>query len=228
MAAFRLDIHPHVISPDTDKYPLAPVGGKRSVWSADKVSLTPGQLVEAMDRAGVAKAALVHSSTTYGFDNSLVADAIAAYPDRFTGVCSVDVLAPDAVEKLRAQNERSICEAWTCEKPSLGGGRWFHSQTSNRSRYMGLGSLSLVETSNPGTYRTVSLGSRCVQLHSKSQEYLSWGHGDGTLKHWGMSPHECGTNGQFSGKLLAVHDLNHIMPGLLKVLYSIRHMSHPL
>jgi hypothetical protein len=134
----------------------------------------------------------------------------------------------DAVEKLRAQNERSICEAWTCEKPSLGGGRWFHSQTSNRSRYVGLGSLSLVETSNPGTYRTVSLGSRCVQLHSKSQEYLSWGHGDGTLKHWGMSPHECGTNGQFSGKLLAVHDLNHIMPGLLKVLYSIRHMSHPL
>lgn len=101
MAGLKFDIHPHVISPDTEKYPLAPVGGKRSVWSADKASLTPDQLVVAMDTAGVAKAALVHSSTTYGFDNSLVADAIAAHPDRFTGVCSVDVLAPDAVEKLR-------------------------------------------------------------------------------------------------------------------------------
>jgi predicted TIM-barrel fold metal-dependent hydrolase len=101
MTAVRLDIHPHVISPDTDTYPLAPVGGKRSVWSADKVSLTPVQLVEAMDAAGVAKAALVHSSTTYGFDNSLVADAVFAFPDRFTGVCSVDVLAPDAVATLR-------------------------------------------------------------------------------------------------------------------------------
>lgn len=106
MTGPRIDIHPHVISPDTDTYPLAPVGGKRSVWSADKASLTPDQLVAAMDKAGVAKAALVHSSTTYGYDNSLVADAVAAYPDRLTGVCSVDVLAPDAVETLRSWLDR--------------------------------------------------------------------------------------------------------------------------
>lgn len=106
MGPVRLDIHPHVISPDTDTYPLAPVGGKRSVWSADKVSLTPDQLVAAMDEAGIARAALVHSSTTYGFDNSLVADAVVAYSGRFTGVCSVDVLAPDAVETLRFWMDR--------------------------------------------------------------------------------------------------------------------------
>ena len=52
----------------------------------------------AMDDAGVAKAAIVHSSTAYGYDNSYVADAVAAVPSRFTGVYSIDVLAPDAVK----------------------------------------------------------------------------------------------------------------------------------
>jgi predicted TIM-barrel fold metal-dependent hydrolase len=51
-----------------------------------------------MDEAGVDKAAIVHSSTAYGYDNSYVADAVAAVPSRFTGVCSIDVMAPDAVK----------------------------------------------------------------------------------------------------------------------------------
>jgi L-fuconolactonase len=51
-----------------------------------------------MDDAGVEKAAIVHSSTAYGYDNSYVADAVAAVPSRFTAVCSIDVLAPDAVK----------------------------------------------------------------------------------------------------------------------------------
>ena len=58
-------------------------------------------MIAAMDEAGVDKSALVQASTCYGHDNSYVADAVAAHPDRFTGVFSVDVLAPDAVEKMR-------------------------------------------------------------------------------------------------------------------------------
>lgn len=58
-------------------------------------------MIEAMDRAGVTKSALVQASTCYGHDNSYLADAVAAYPDRFTGVFSVDVLAPDAPEQIR-------------------------------------------------------------------------------------------------------------------------------
>jgi predicted TIM-barrel fold metal-dependent hydrolase len=54
-----------------------------------------------MDEAGVAKSAMVQASTCYGHDNSYVADAVAAHPDRFTGVFSVDVLAPDASERIR-------------------------------------------------------------------------------------------------------------------------------
>jgi predicted TIM-barrel fold metal-dependent hydrolase len=54
-------------------------------------------LLKEMDAAGVDKAAIVHSSTAYGYDNSYVADAVAAVPARFTGVYSIDVLAPDAL-----------------------------------------------------------------------------------------------------------------------------------
>ena len=59
-------------------------------------------MLKAMDEAGVDKSALVHSSTAYGYDNSYVADAVAAVPSRFTGVYSIDVLAPDAVKTFDA------------------------------------------------------------------------------------------------------------------------------
>ncbi|MDX3906491.1 MAG: amidohydrolase family protein [Pigmentiphaga sp.] len=100
MATRLIDIHPHIISPDTQRYPLAPLGGERSGWSATR-PVTFEQYVAAMDQAGIDKAAIVHSSTTYGFDNSYVADSIAAQPQRFAGVYSVDMLAPDAPEKIR-------------------------------------------------------------------------------------------------------------------------------
>lgn len=92
-----IDIHPHIVSPDTKKYPLDPLGGTQSTWSTERPT-TYHQLLAAMDEAGVAKAAIVHSSTAYGYDNSYVADAVEAVPERFTGVYSIDVLALDAVK----------------------------------------------------------------------------------------------------------------------------------
>jgi predicted TIM-barrel fold metal-dependent hydrolase len=59
------------------------------------------QMIAAMDKAGVQKSAIVQASTCYGHDNSYVADAVAAHPDRFTGVFSVDVLSADAPERMR-------------------------------------------------------------------------------------------------------------------------------
>lgn len=92
-----IDIHPHIVSPDTDRYPLAPLGGKQSTWSSERPT-TYEMLLAAMDEAVVGKAAIVHSSTAYGYDNSYVADAVAAVPSRFTGVYSIDVMVPDAVK----------------------------------------------------------------------------------------------------------------------------------
>ena len=55
-----VDIHPHIVSPDAKKYPLDPLGGTQSTWSAERPT-TYDDLLRAMDEAGVAKAAIVHS-----------------------------------------------------------------------------------------------------------------------------------------------------------------------
>src|ERR1700732_3464076 len=95
-----IDIHPHVISSDTTRYPNAPLGGHKSDWSRQR-PINVDQMIAAIDQAGIAKSALVQASTCYGHDNSYIADAVAGYPERFTGVFSVDVLAPDAPEEIR-------------------------------------------------------------------------------------------------------------------------------
>jgi len=61
-----------------------------------------------MDAAGVDKAVVVQASTAYGYDNSYLADAVAAHPDRLTGVFAVDVLAPDAIEKIEFWKSKGL------------------------------------------------------------------------------------------------------------------------
>jgi L-fuconolactonase len=121
-----VDIHPHVISTDNKRYPLNPLGGVQSTWSRDRP--TPFEaLVAAMDQAGVAKAAIVQASTAYGHDNSYAAAAIAAHPKRFTGVFSVDMLAPDAVEKMRHWIDRGFSgmRLFTTGSTMPGQASWF-------------------------------------------------------------------------------------------------------
>ena len=98
MASKTIDIHPHVIADDERRYPLDPLGGHQSDWSRLR-PVTADRMIAAMDEAGVDKSALVQASTCYGYDNSYVADAVVAHPDRFTGVFSVDVLAADAPDR---------------------------------------------------------------------------------------------------------------------------------
>src|SRR5579885_138001 len=106
-ASTVIDIHPHIISQDLARYPRAPLGGKQSDWSASRPASLE-QLISAMDASGVQKAAIVQASTCYGHDNSYVADAVAAHPGRFTGVFSVDVLAPDATARMRYWLDRGL------------------------------------------------------------------------------------------------------------------------
>ena len=100
MTSAIVDIHPHIISDDESRYPPAPLFGKRSDWSKERPT-TVETLIAAMDAAGVAKAAVVHSSTTYGFDNRYVVEGCSKYSDRLVAVGSVDVLQPDAPERIR-------------------------------------------------------------------------------------------------------------------------------
>ena len=102
-----IDIHPHVISPDTERYPRVPLFGVQSDWSKQRPATAHG-LITAMDEAGVDKAAVVQASTCYGYDNAFLADAIAQYPGRLTGVGSVDLLQPNAPERIRYWAARGI------------------------------------------------------------------------------------------------------------------------
>jgi predicted TIM-barrel fold metal-dependent hydrolase len=95
-----IDTHCHVIATDTKKYPLAPIFGRQSDWSAAHPTDYP-VMVKADAEAGVAKAVLVQASSAYAFDNSYVADSVAAHPELFAGVFSVDVVAPDAVAMMK-------------------------------------------------------------------------------------------------------------------------------
>jgi len=102
-----IDIHPHIISDDESRYPPAPLFGKRSDWSQER-PCTVDTLIAAMDDAGVAKAAVVHSSTTYGFDNSYVVDGCNRFAERLIAVGSVDVAAGDAVPVIRDWVDRGL------------------------------------------------------------------------------------------------------------------------
>jgi predicted TIM-barrel fold metal-dependent hydrolase len=100
-----IDIHPHIIADDEQRYPPAPLFGKRSDWSQERPN-TVAALIAAMDEAGVAKAAVVHSSTTYGFDNSYVVDGCRQHADRLVAVGSVDM--PDGLAE-------SVIRAWVAK-----------------------------------------------------------------------------------------------------------------
>ncbi|MBF9033036.1 amidohydrolase family protein [Rhodobacterales bacterium HKCCE2091] len=101
------DIHPHIISGDNDCYPRSPLGGKQSDWAKEHV-VTWQDMIEAMDAAGIACAALVQSSTCYGYDYSYILDAVAARPDRFTAIATIDVTAPDAVATVERLVARGV------------------------------------------------------------------------------------------------------------------------
>jgi predicted TIM-barrel fold metal-dependent hydrolase len=101
-----IDIHPHIITDDEESYPPAPLFGTRSDWSKES-TCTGDDLLAAMDAAGVAKAAVVHSSTTYGFDNSYVVDSCNR-SDRLLAIGSVDLAAPDACATIQDWYDRGL------------------------------------------------------------------------------------------------------------------------
>jgi len=105
--ASTIDIHSLIIADDDNKYPRAPMFGVQSDWSRERPVTIDG-LIAAMDEAGVSKAAIVQSATTYGYDNSYLADSVARYPDRVTAVGSVDILQPDAPDKIHHWMERGV------------------------------------------------------------------------------------------------------------------------
>ena len=101
-----IDIHPHIIANDPNRYPLAPLGGHQSDWSRTRPVSTE-QMIASMDEAGVAKSALVQASSAMDTTTPM-------WPTRcrssrpFHRRFSVDVLAADAPERIRYWVSRKL------------------------------------------------------------------------------------------------------------------------
>ena len=109
-----IDAHLHAVSPRTSRYPLRQVDLPGNSW-VKTAPASAEDLIAEMDAAGVAKGVLVQPVGAYGTDNSYVADAGAAHPDRLATVCVIDMTASDRLTQLRY---------WTQER-GIGGVRLF-------------------------------------------------------------------------------------------------------
>ncbi len=144
-----IDTHLHPISDNPQQYPIDPIGGVLGEWARD-VTATDTELMAHLAKAGVDKAVLVHASTVYGYDNRYVADCVAAHPDKFEGVGSIDALAPDAPDTL----------TYLIKQQKMAGVRLFASAST-------IAAVDWVDSHQLDPYwkRTIELGvSVCAQL----------------------------------------------------------------
>lgn len=92
-----VDAHVHLWTDDFSKYPLAP--GFRPSDLAVR-SFMPRDILAKARRNSVGRVVLVQMSY-YGFDNSLMLDAIKHYPSRFRGIAVIDVDQKRPAEMMR-------------------------------------------------------------------------------------------------------------------------------
>ena len=127
-----VDSHCHILSPDTARYPRAPLGGKQSVWATQR-PVTADELLERMDATGVAQAVLVQATTAYGYDNSYVLDSAAQHPDRFVAVGTFDPVSAEAAKRLTAAIESGLSgvRLFTTGSTVAEQGLWFADETTD-------------------------------------------------------------------------------------------------
>src|SRR5262249_49859731 len=94
------DTHVHVVSSDTDRYPLRPGDFGRDWWTGRPVDAT--QVTRDLDAAGVERAVLVQAVGPYGNDNRYALDVAAARARRFAVVVAIDTDGPDPASELAA------------------------------------------------------------------------------------------------------------------------------
>ena len=91
-----IDTHPHIFSPDEEKYPPVPKPSRLPSGTAS---------VEDLQRNcrenGVDAACAVQVSGFYGFDNRYLCDAVKANSDWLTGACTLDPEKPESPSLLR-------------------------------------------------------------------------------------------------------------------------------
>jgi L-fuconolactonase len=93
------DSHAHVVADDSQRYPLAPLGGVPG--PADLASpMTAERLLAELEGTPVTRAVLVQRASLYGFDNRYVCESAEKYPGRFSAVAAIDARAEDAASQV--------------------------------------------------------------------------------------------------------------------------------
>jgi L-fuconolactonase len=97
-----VDAHVHVACADAVRYPRQP-SGVGSPWWTDDGDLT--QLRGHLAAHGVARAVIVQSTGLYGHDCRCAADVVAAEPERYALVPTLDMGAPDLAAEVARYRE---------------------------------------------------------------------------------------------------------------------------
>jgi predicted TIM-barrel fold metal-dependent hydrolase len=99
-----VDAHVHLWSADLQKYPLAP-GFSRAQMQPP--SFMAEELLSLARSLGIGRVVLIQM-VFYGFDNSLMLDAIQAYPEVFSGVALVDEQGKNPAEEMRRLKQLGV------------------------------------------------------------------------------------------------------------------------
>jgi predicted TIM-barrel fold metal-dependent hydrolase len=92
------DAHVHVVSSDTDRFPLRPGGPGRDWWTGRSVDAAA--IAHDLDAVGVARAVLVQAVGPYRNDNRYARHAVAESGGRFALVAAIDPDGDDPAAEL--------------------------------------------------------------------------------------------------------------------------------
>ena len=102
-----IDAHLHVVSADTDRYPLQPGGFGRDWWTGRSVDVA--QIGRDLDAAGVDRGVIVQAVGPYRNDNRYARAAVAGDPDRFALVGAIDAGRSRSRRRARRAGRRRWC-----------------------------------------------------------------------------------------------------------------------
>jgi L-fuconolactonase len=97
------DAHLHVVSADTNRYPLQPGGLGRDWWTGRSVDVE--QVGRDLDGAGVDRGVIVQAVGPYRNDNRYARAAVGSDPNRFALVGAIDATGADPGRELAALAE---------------------------------------------------------------------------------------------------------------------------
>ena len=141
-----IDAHSHIWTSDLNRYPLA-VG--QTVDALKPRDFTAEQLIEQGRPLGVTRFVLIQHKPYHGLDNSILLDAIAQHPGRFSAVACVEAAGPNPRGDMLRLASGGV-RGFRIRPDEGGADRWSHSDGMNAMwRCAGETGLAICPLINP-------------------------------------------------------------------------------